>query len=273
MASYVKKGWLMLGIVGLLCASIIAAPPPESEKITATDLAKYSVMFHGKVVRVSFNRMEFVFKEADAVFSGVLCSQSKSDGMHIHPDPGIRITFPAEGYGALSPFILQEREGHADLKNLTAANNGDVYVLMDGSAIKALGDRYKEGVYEWSKKTVFPDVANAKIVSGSDLFLFPELLNGKILQLEFYSVRKLTRRTDNQTEIRILSNTASHFGLLVDVPPEGLEFFEEAIDQSQTELQANSIFVKVEAAIGGEVTVKALGRRQVGKGEEATYKW
>jgi len=270
--------FLVAGVFGLFCfaASAETYPEPEKRSVVAVDAGQEKADLIGKVVKVEFNRISLIHKVKDGVYGGDLRSRSKpeesGDWEIFSDDPGVVVQFSAEGLGVLSKFIPEVGGGRNDVTPLGNSDDGKVYVLIGDRVSTALGDRYGGGgEYVWSKKNKMPDLSDAKKVSVTDLLLYPEQLSGKTFELEFYYAEDLKK--GSPCTVLVSSALFGHRGVSVDFPPDGMEFFQEAVDQDDAILRARTVFATVDVSSSGKISVKALGRRQQGKGEDAVYKW
>ncbi|MCU0858285.1 MAG: hypothetical protein MUC65_07775 [Pontiellaceae bacterium] len=279
MCNKLKIKWLIGGVCGFFCLTALAEtyPEPEKDKYAAPDLLKEKGLLTGKVIEVKFNRIAQIRRVKDGLYAGNLRSREmpeKSRDLKFFPDnPGLDVNFPAEGLGLFSKFIPILGAGI----NNTALGNDDsgaVYVLIGDQTSVALGDRYNgNGEYAWSKKAKIPDLTEANKISVTDVLLYPEQLTGQIIELQFYYVRELSKGVSTCTVSVRDGYGDSYSRLLIDFPPEGVEFFEEAEKQDAGVLVARKVFAAVELASPGSVSVKALGKRRQLKGDDAVYKW
>jgi hypothetical protein len=184
-------------------------------------------------------------------------------------DSGIPVQFSTNSLGVLSKFITKYF--------IFAGDNGSVYVLIGNSESIALGDRYtSDGEYVWSGKAKIPDMADARSVSVVDLWLYSDQLNGKTMELEFYNVFNLRKGSPDSMVTVLDSWDESGCRVDVEFSQEGIGFFEEfdseTLDRSKTE-RACKVYVTVGVSSSGDVSVRAVGRRRKGKGDDATYTW
>lgn len=274
----------LMGGICILCNLTARAetyPEPEKKSIVAVDMAAEKEALLGKVVKVQFNRISSIQKVKDGVYAGDLRSQSKpelrsniyGEFNHYSDKPGVWVQFPTDGLGVLSKFVPNVGGGINDITPYTNVDSGSVYVLVGDKVSLALGDRYKgDGEYAWSKKTKIPELSDAKKVSVTDLLLYPEQLNGRVIELDFYYADGLKKGTTN-CAVTVSSSDDGHQPISIDFPADGLGFFEEAVNQDKKILKARTVFAAVEVSSSGKISVKALGTRRQGKGAEAEYKW
>jgi len=253
-------------------------PPPEKEKYLASEIKDHRVTLAGKIINVQFNRISSLEKIKSGQYAGDLRSSVKSENRTYYDTAGISVLFPPEGIGFFSAFIPKFGTARNDISNLIQADSGEVYVRIDPNErafCVAVGDKYeKDGdgeVYKWSVKTEPPDFTAQSKLSVNDVILFPDQLNTKTVEVVFYSAKAIKQKSDKEYTALISCGTG-HSSVPIDFPAEGKPFFDEIAKQHEYPKE-HSLFVIVNVARTGVVTLEAKGRRASGSGDDATYKW
>lgn len=273
--------WLGVAISGffILTATAEKLPPPVTGEYLAGDMESQQFALAGKIVKVKFNRISYVEKEKGELYEGNLRACVKAQGDSVYYDkPGIQVRFPKEGLGYFLRFFPKPGTGVNDVSALILSDDGEVYVQISTNAKAgsvALGNRYEEdgdaGEYRWSAATEVPDLAGQRKVSVSDLALFPEQLNGKVAQLEFYEVKRIKQKTAEEYSA-FISCGNGHAMIPITFPAAASVFFKE-IAGRQTDPKACYVYAQVTVSPKGIVSLEAKGRRVVGEGLDASYKW
>lgn len=275
-----KKIRALFGVISglfILTATAEKLPPPVDGEYLANDMESQQLSLAGKVIKVKFNRTEAVRKTTDGTFAATLRSFVKPKGSTYHSGPGMRVRFPQEGLFFFKKSI--PAPGNDDfIFEMTKPDREEVYILVDGDSMKgspAVGDQFKrngdEGEYSWSKRTEVPDLASQRRVSVSDLVLFPEQLNGKTVMLEFHVVYQIKQKS-TEKYVASISSGRGHPFIPITFPAEALAFFKE-IEGRQSQSNVCSIYAEVNVSPKGEVSFEAKGRRLIGEGLDAVYKW
>jgi hypothetical protein len=268
--------WLGVAISGffILTATAEKLPPPVTGKYLAGEMMGQKIDLAGKIVKVKFNRISYAEKTKGDLYEGNLRSRPKEREDKF----GIQVQFPKEGLGYFLKFFPKPGTWLRDASTLILSDEGEVYVQISTNANAgsvALGDRYEKdgdaGEYRWSVATEVPDLAGQRKVSVTDLALFPEQLDGKVVQLEFYEVGIIKQKTAEEYSTSV-SCGRGHAGIPIIFPAAASEFFKEIATQ-QTAPKERCIYAQVTVSPKGVVFLEAKGRRAVGEGLDASYKW
>ncbi len=273
--------WLGVAISGffILTATAEKLPLPADGEYIANDMESQQLALAGKIVKIKFNRISYAEKAKGELYAGNLRSCVKPQGDSYGDVPGVQVRFPKEGVGFFSKFIPKPGIGTEEwIASMIASDRGEVYVQISTNAkagFLALGDRCEkdgdEAKYGWSADTEVPDLAGQKKVSVSDLALFPEQLNGKVVQLEFYQVKRIKQKTAEEFSA-FVSCGSGHAMIPITFPAAASVFFKEIADR-QTDPKACSVYAQVTVSPKGLVSLEAKGRRAIGEGVDAAYKW
>ncbi|MCC7299815.1 MAG: hypothetical protein IT583_01910 [Verrucomicrobia bacterium] len=274
-AAIARRFMIILGLF-VLTTTAEKLPPPAEEECLATELASKQALLAGKIIKVKFNRIEQVRKSIDGTYTGTLFSSVKPKGDTYFSGAGLHIRFPQEGLG----FFLKRcpPPGVDDvIAELTKPDREEVYIEVSRNSETgslATGDLYQkagdEGAYKWSRETEIPDLSSEKKISVNDVLLYPAQLNGKIIEVEFYSVDRIKQESAEES-VAAISCGRGHSFALITFPTASLAFFKE-IENRTTRSRACSVYVKV-VSTRGVIRLKALGRRVSGSGDEAEYGW
>ena len=248
-----------------------------ADQYLANEIESKQLQLAGKIVKVKFNRIEYVRKSGDGVYTGILLSFVKPKGSTYYSGPGVVVKFPQEGLGFFKNIMTPV--GVDDfISEMTKPDREEVYIQVGSDARSgsvAVGDQYKkdgdEREYRWSEKTEIPDLANQQKVSVRDAVLFPEQLNGKTVILEFYTVTQIKPKSDAEYNAYISSGRGDA-SVQITFPAAGLAFFKE-IDAQESRAKVYSVYAKVNVSLKGIVTFEAKGRRVSGSGDEIEYRW
>ncbi len=239
--------------------------------------------FAGKIIEVKFNRLYSVKKIGEGLYAGNLRSSVDPDTSSTYVDAsGLQFQFSREGFYHFSEYIPEigiERvsPGPEWLALMNKSDQGEVYLQIPTNAslpILALGDKYTKsdepngGEYKWKKERPGPVLENEQEMSSSDLFLFSDQLNGKIVEVEFYNTELFEQKTANMCTIYIDCGVG-HDSIPVKFSPEGKEFFEDTIKKGGS--HKNCVYATVQVDERGFITLDAKGTRfSRSKGE---YRW
>lgn len=263
--------WLMV-ISGffILTATAEKLPPPSETEYEAGGADGLPT---AGIVKVRFNRIYNVAKQKDGFYFGDIRPMVAPEGDTYSDRGGQKIRFPTEGLGFFIKFI--PKPGTGDLiAVITSSARGEVYVRADGAKTPlAVGDKYDKdsGEYRWSAQTEIPEWGQKLKMSVSDIMLYPDQLNGKIIEAEFYiaaQVRNLS--TGFSTTI---SCGSGHAYVPVTFAAEGKPFFVEIASRGNLNTRVCKVFVRVKVDSSGRVSLEALGRRTSGSGDSAEYRW
>ncbi len=170
---------------------------------------------------------------------------------------------------------------------VSEADRGEVYVQVSSNANQdsvAVGDEYitdddeditdgDEGSYQWSVKTEIPDLAAKRTVSVSDVMLFPDQLNGKIVGLEFNAVEKIVQKSAEEYSASI-SCGRGHPPARIEFPAAGLAFFKEiANHEEEKNSQSHTVYALITVSPKGIVSLEAKGARVSEEEGDAEYRW
>ncbi len=262
--------WLMV-ISGLfiLTATAEKLPPPSETEYEAGGADGLPT---AGIVKVRFNRICNVAKQKDGFYSGDLRSMVVPAG-NTYSDRGAQqIRFTVEGLGCFLKFI--PKPGNDDLISvMTAVNRGEVYVHADGAKTPmAVGDKYdkESGEYRWSVPTEIPEWGQKLKMSVSEIVYFPDQLNGKIVEAEFYFAAPVKNSgTGCSTTI---SCGSGHAYVPVTFAAEGKPFFVEIASRGLN-TWVYKVYARVKVDSSGRVSLEALGKRASGSGDSAEYRW
>ena len=248
-----------------------------ADQYLANEIESKQLQLAGKIVKVKFNRIEYVRKSGDGVYTGILLSFVKPKGSTYYSGPGVVVKFPQEGLGFFKNIMTPV--GVDDfISEMTKPDREEVYIQVGSDARSgsvAAGDQYKkdgdEREYRWSEKTEIPDLASQQKVSVRDAVIFPEQLNGKTVVIEFYTVTQIKPKSDAEYNAYISSGRGDA-SVQITFPAAGLAFFKE-IDAQESRAKVYSVYAKVNVSLKGIVTFEAKGRRVSGSGDEIEYRW
>jgi hypothetical protein len=254
-------------------------PPPEKETFRAIEMESKQSALAGKIVKIRFNRIAYMQKfGTKSLYTGNLRSNEKSDSRTYTSHPGIQVIFPKEGLGLFSKFIPKSGTVKDDISILVEPDVGEVYVrigLNEKDPATAVGDRHEQdddgGQYTWSVDAEVPDLTSKNKVTANDVLLFPDQLNGKTVEVEFYNVLKSKSKSADQSSVYITCGI-DHGTIQTSFPPEGTEFL-NGIEAEKNYPKAHTLHAVVSVSSAGIVTLKAKGRRASGSGDDVTYKW
>jgi hypothetical protein len=272
------KQWLGISIgFFVLIATAETLPPPSDKEYQAGGTEGIPSGQSGLVVKVKFNRIYNVFKQKDGFYTGDMRSSVQPQGDTYSDRTGLKVRFSQDGLGFFSKFI--PKLGSTDpIYLMTLPDRGEVYIQTDGSAktgYMAVGDQYEKeeegGGYRWSTETEMPELAQKRKVSVGETVLFPEDVNGKIVEIEFFSANQI--KESNGAYSAGLSCGLGHVTVQIKFPPEGKPFFQEIVEQGRLNNKAYSVFANVSVSPSGIVSLEAKGRRMSGSGDDAKYRW
>jgi len=263
--------WLMvLSGFFILTAAAEKLPPPSE---TEYDAGGADGLPTAGIVKVRFNRIYGVAKQKDGFYYGNIRSMVIPEGDIYSDSPGQTIRFPAEGLGYFSKFI--PKPGTADfIAIVTSSARGEVYVRAAGAkAPTAVGDEYDKnsGEYLWSVKTDIPEWDQKLKMSVTEIMLYPDQLNGKIVEAEFYVAAQI--RNSGAGFGTTISCGSGHAYVPVTFAAEGKPFFMEIAARGNSNTIAYKAFFRVKVDSAGRVSLEALGKRASGSSDSVTYRW
>lgn len=278
------KGWIGL-LSGLLVLNALAEtlPPPEKKEYASSEILDEQFALAGKIIKVRFNRIYYASRQADGLYAGNLRSRvTPADGYYADPE-GIPLRFPRDGFGSLSRFFPRPGVSYdEEASRIYATDSGTLYVQVSKDArprFMAVGDQYRRdgdaGEYRWSVKTELPNLSDRHTVSVSDIWLFPEQLDGRIVELQFQRMGQITQIATNEYRVSV-SGGRGCASVPLKVPPAGRAFFKE-VELRQRDQEGsysdNRVYVSVTLTANGTTELEAQGRRISGSGENAEYRW
>ncbi|HNX52981.1 MAG TPA: hypothetical protein PKI68_04485 [Pontiellaceae bacterium] len=278
--------WMgLISGIFILNAMAETLSPPEKKEYSTGEILEEQFALAGKIIKVRFNRIYYVSKQPNGMYTGNLRSMVTLSGNYYSDPAGIQIRFPQEGFGYISKFLPKPGVSYEEEENrVYESDSGTLYVQVSNEArpgFVAIGDQYRreddqeEEEYRWSVKTEPPDLSDRHTVSVSDVWLFPEYLNGRTVELQFRSIGQITQTAVNEYRVSV-SDGRGCLSVPLIVPPAGRAFFKE-IELSQRELegsyQVSRVYVSVTINANGTTVLTAQGRRMSGSGDSAEYRW
>jgi hypothetical protein len=285
-----KSIFVML-IAGLLCPLSMSLgkdllaqtlPPPVEKEFPAGGIMVEQFELAGKIIKVTFNRIYNVSRQKNGMYEGNLRSSVTPAGNY-SDFAGMQIRFSQEGLGYLFNFF--PKPGTSDEESadrIFIPDSGVVYIQVGKdprAGFVAIGDQYqKEGDekgYRWSVKTEIPELAVKRAVSVSDVFLFPDQLVGKTVELQFYRAGQITQTAIDKYNISVWSGRGDT-PVQIKFSEAGKAFFKE-IAARHVEWDGSPdkhrVFVTVELSPNGTVLLIAQGRRIIESDDGTEYRW
>lgn len=277
-----RTGRWWLGVISgffILTATAEKLPPPADGEYAAKEVADKKIQLAGKIIKVKFNRTYYVLKRKDGLYTGNLRSSEKpreSGDYSVTTDSaGEQVVFAQEGLG----FFLKSvpESGREDSSVVQRQDQEEVYVQVGGGTNRsvAVGNEYKKaddgGEYQWSVKTEIPDLATKPTVSVRDAALFPDQLDGKIVELEFYTAGKIEQKSAEEY-ITFISGGRGHLPARIKFPAAGLAFFKKIAGQKELN-KAKTVYALINVSPKGMVSLEAKGVDVSGAGNDAEYRW